>query len=310
MELRALRYFVAAVEAGSFTAAATELRLAQPSLSAAVGKLEIELGVRLLRRSPRGVEPTSAGRYLLDAASRLLGDVDEIAHALRRYGAGLEGALTIAAVPVLMWRRLPRLLRAFAEDAPDVELRVVDPPPWTAIDMLQEGRVDLAAIVVAEPERFVRRYREQFEIVDWGEVPLVAVLPPGAEAPDPLPVAALAAERLVLPRRTAAVASLPEAVEAYLRVHGIEPRSLGTTDTIQAGLPLIEAGLAAAVLPDPDGESLARFDVTVRRLDPAPVPLRAFAIARPSARDDAALSRLLGCIAKEMSDPVRNQIGS
>lgn len=304
MELRTLRYFAAAVEAGSLTAAATALHLAQPSLSAAIGKLERELGVALLVRSPRGIEPTSAGRYLLDASSRVLGDVDEIARTLRGYGQGLAGSLTIAAVPVLMWHRLPAVLREYAREAPDVDLRLVDPPPWTALDMLKQRRADLAAVVVAEHARFARRHRDEFEVVDWGEVPLVGVLPPDSDAPDPLPLDFFSGRHLVLPPRTAAVPSLPEAVDAAFRAHGIVPGRVGTSPTIQTSIPLIEAGLASAILPDPDRASLARFDVTLRRLVPEPKPLRALILVRKGASGDAALARLLERVRAERSDPV------
>lgn len=293
MELRSLRYFAAVVEAGSLTAAAAELRLAQPSLSVTISKLETELGVQLLVRSPRGVEATGAGRYLLDASSRVLGDIDDIVRELRRYGSGLVGTLTIAAVPALMWHRLPRVLRAYAADAPDVETRLVDPPPWTALELLQQRRADAAVIMVSQPRQFIRRHREQFAILDWGEVPLVAVLPPGEEAPEPLPIRHFSDRRLVLPQRTAAVPSLPEAVEATLRQHGVTPARISTAPTIQTCLPLIEAGLARAILPDPDHRSLERFDVTVRSIDPAPAPMRALVLTRHDTRADAALGRLL-----------------
>ncbi|MCB1274519.1 MAG: LysR family transcriptional regulator [Leucobacter sp.] len=303
MELRELRYFAAVVEAGSLTAAAAALHLAQPSLSAAISRLETELGTRLLVRSPRGVEATSAGRYLLDAASRVLGDVDEITREIRRYGAGLVGSLSIAAVPILMWYRLPRLLRDFAADAPEVEVRLLDPPPWEALDMLQQRRVDLAVIVVAEPARFAERHRHELEIIDWGEVPLVAALPPDREAPDPLPLASLNGERLVLPQRTAAVPSLPEAVEAMLLRHGVTPASIATAATIQTSIPLIEAGRVSAILPDPDRRSLARFDVRVRRLDPEPEPLRALVLTHRGAGGDASVARLLRHFAGESPSP-------
>lgn len=293
MELRELRYFAAVVEAGSLTAAAAALRLSQPSLSVAIGRLETELGITLLVRSSKGVEPTSAGRYLLDASSRVLADVEEISSELRGYGAGLTGSLTVAAVPVLMWHRLPRLLRSFAGEAPGVELRLVDPPPWTALDMLQQRRADVATIVVSDARRFAKRHRDAFEIVDWGAVPLVAVLPPGTAAPDPLPVDAFTGAQLMLPTRTAAVPSVPEAVDAYLERCGVGPSRIVTASTIQSGLPLVEAGLASAILPDPDRASLRRFNVVSRRLDPEPEPLRALVLARHGARNDPALARLL-----------------
>lgn len=298
MELRHLRYFAAVAQAGSLTAAAAQLHMSQPPLSVAIAKLEAELGVPLLVRTPRGVEPTSAGRYLLDASSRLLGDVDDLVATLGRFGAGAAGALTMAAVPVLMWHRLPRLLRAHAAEAPEVEIRLVDPPPWTAIDMVEERRADLAAVVVAQPGRFVRRHRGSLRVVDWGEVPIVAALPPEErDAPDPLPLSTFDGQTVLLPRRTSAVPSLPEAVEEAFRRHGVTPAAVRVTETIQTSLPLIEAGLARAILPDPDRASLAgRFDVTVRRLEPEPRPLRALVLAR-AAGGDAALGRLLDRIA-------------
>lgn len=295
MELRVLKYFAAVVEAGSLTAAAAELRMSQPSLSIAISKLETEVGTPLLVRSPRGVEATSAGRYLLDSSSRVLGEVDDIVQTLGRFGSGAAGMLRIAAVPVLMWHRLPRLLREHAREAPDLEVRLADPPPWTAIDMLQQRTVDLAAVMVADAEGFARRHRSELEIIDWGEVSLVAALPPEcADLPDPLPLEAFNGRRVVLPRRTAAVPSLPEAVEAAFSTHGVTPESIRTVETIQTAVPLIEAGLAWGVLPDPDHASLARFDLTVRRLAPDPDPLRALVLTRRGGAHNPALARLLG----------------
>ncbi|MFK3668974.1 LysR family transcriptional regulator [Leifsonia aquatica] len=299
MELRHLRYFSAVVEAGSLTAAAAELRMSQPPLSVAIAKLEADVGVPLLVRSPRGVEPTSAGRFLLDASSRILSEVDEVVAALGRFGTGVAGSLTFAAVPALMWHRLPQLLKAHLADAPEVEVRLVDPPPWTAIDMLQQRKVDLAAIMVADPRRFVRRYRGAVDVVDWGSVPLVAALPPGEEdAPDPLPLKAFDGSTLLLPRRTSAVPSLPEAVTEALRKHGVVPGATRTVETIQTSLPLIEAGAGWAILPDPDHASLARFDVVVRRIEPDPGSLRALVLARSGAAADPVVGRLLERISR------------
>ncbi|MCW4385675.1 LysR family transcriptional regulator [Salinibacterium sp. SYSU T00001] len=294
MELRHLRYFTTVVEAGSFTAAAARLHISQPPLSVAIANLESELGVTLLTRTSRGVEPTSAGRYLLDASSRVLGEIDDIVSALGRFGAGTSGSLTMAVVPTLAWHRLPTLIRASARDAPDVEIRFVDPPPWTAIDMLQHRSVDLAAIMVADATRFADRHRGSLDIIDWGPIPLVAALPPDVkDAADPLPLTAFEGEVVLLPRRTAAVPSLPEAVEATFEKHGVTPASIRTVETIQTCIPLIEAGVARAILPDPDSASLSRFDLTVRRLEPEPEPLRALVLARPDSSRNPTIARLL-----------------
>lgn len=306
MELRHLRYFIAVAESGSLTAAAAQLHISQPPLSVAMSRLEAELGVQLLERSHRGVEPTSAGRYLLDSASRVLGEVDDLVRMLGRFGTGMAGSIRIAAVPVLLWHRLPRALRAFAAATPEVEVSIVDPPPWTAMEMLDRGAVDLAAIVVAESARFIHRHRERYDMLDWGEIPLVAVLPEGPgttpEAAARIPLSWFEGRDLLLPQRTAAVPSLPEVVTDALRERGVTPRSVRTTATIQTCLPLIEAGIGVAILPDPDRQSLGKYDVVVREIAPALEPLTALVLSSRDAADNPAVQRFLGELAGMRSD--------
>lgn len=70
MDVRQLRYFVEVVEAKSFTRAAERIHIAQPALGFQVRKLEDELGVKLLHRHSRGVDPTEAGQALLRTPTR------------------------------------------------------------------------------------------------------------------------------------------------------------------------------------------------------------------------------------------------
>src|SRR4051812_37397184 len=77
MTLTQLTYFLAAVEHGSFSAAANELLLAQPSLSEQIRRLEAELGVPLFVRAGRGVELTEAGRLFQPHAERTLAEAQE-----------------------------------------------------------------------------------------------------------------------------------------------------------------------------------------------------------------------------------------
>src|SRR6202789_3348969 len=85
MELRHLRYFIAVAEEGSLTVAAQKrLHTAQPSLSRQIHDLELELGVQLLIRGPRGVELTASGRVFLDHARVALLQVEAASEAARR----------------------------------------------------------------------------------------------------------------------------------------------------------------------------------------------------------------------------------
>lgn len=72
MDLKSLKYFVAACEAGSITGAAEACHIAQPSITLAIHKLEAELDTRLLERGKKGVSPTSEGQELYIRARKLL----------------------------------------------------------------------------------------------------------------------------------------------------------------------------------------------------------------------------------------------
>ncbi len=78
MELRHLRYFVAVAEALNFTKASARLRVAQPALSRQMTDLEDEIGVDLMKRSPRGVTLTAEGKLFLDEVRELLKRADEL----------------------------------------------------------------------------------------------------------------------------------------------------------------------------------------------------------------------------------------
>src|SRR5438034_2728091 len=87
IELRHLRYFVAVADAGSFTHAAEQLFIAQPTLSQQIRRLEETIGTLLLHRRRDGVALTAAGTLLLDSARDVLSAVDR-AVSQSRYAAG------------------------------------------------------------------------------------------------------------------------------------------------------------------------------------------------------------------------------
>jgi len=102
MELRHLRYFLAVGEALNFTKAAAQLRVAQPALSRQVQDLEEEIGVDLLKRSPRGVTLTAEGKLFLEEVRELLKRADESVEKSARWLAANMTSCTSAT------RRLPR----------------------------------------------------------------------------------------------------------------------------------------------------------------------------------------------------------
>ncbi|ANY09090.1 LysR family transcriptional regulator [Pseudonocardia sp. HH130630-07] len=146
MELRHLRYLVATVDAGTVTAAAEQLHVAQPGVSAQLRQLERELGETLLERGPRAVVPTEAGRAVLPHARAALAAVE----AARDAVAGLRGLLR-GRVSVGMASSLPDTVLAdpvgdFAAAHPAVEVTLREGTTDELVDELRAGRVDLAVI--------------------------------------------------------------------------------------------------------------------------------------------------------------------
>jgi len=153
MELRHLRYFQVVAEALNFTRAAARLRVAQPSLSRQVQQLEDELGVDLLRRSPRGVTLTAEGKLFLEEVRELLGRADESVEKVRALARGQYGVLHIGYAPVPAAEILPPALAAFRKAVPRVKMLLHDLSSDELIAGLRNATLELAVMVQPSGEQ-------------------------------------------------------------------------------------------------------------------------------------------------------------
>ena len=147
MELRHLRYFLAVGEALNFTKAAARLRVAQPAMSRQIQDLEDEIGVDLLRRSPRGVALTAEGKLFLEEVRELLKRVDESVEKTRALARGEYGELHIGYSSVPTAEILPPALAAFRKAVPDVKLLLHDLSSEELIAGLHNATLELAIMV-------------------------------------------------------------------------------------------------------------------------------------------------------------------
>jgi LysR family transcriptional regulator, low CO2-responsive transcriptional regulator len=120
--LTQLQAFLAVARRGSVTAAAEELVVTQPSVSAAVSALEREVGVRLTERAGRTLRTTPAGAVYVSYASDVLGLLERGARAAREVAEGERRTLRISAVTTAGEFLVPQLLRAFGERRPDLDI--------------------------------------------------------------------------------------------------------------------------------------------------------------------------------------------
>lgn len=163
-EIRQLRYFIAVAEELNFTRAAERLHMAQPPLSAAIRRLEREIGCTLFARSTREVKLTDAGVALLEGARRILAQADEAVAAAKRAASGDLGCLRLGYNWSSRFETLPTLGRAFKRARPDIELVAEEMHPSRMAEALREGAIDLALalypeIVAGFSYRLIRRER-------------------------------------------------------------------------------------------------------------------------------------------------------
>ncbi|GAA2445731.1 LysR family transcriptional regulator [Streptomyces mauvecolor] len=274
-----LRYFRTVAEEEHFGRAAERLRVAQPSLSQRIQRLERELGVRLLDRGRTGATLTPAGRLVLAEADTLLDAADRLRTLVGRVQGGAAGTLRAAVPPQLGGATVAALLTAYRERSPggELDLRELDTADQTA--ELTAGTLD-AGIV-----------RHPCPATGLGFGPQLHQ-PLGALLADQDPLAAhpeidvreLDGRELVLFPRAGAPALHDETLTACAR-HGCTPSAVREVAGIEFTRALILSGThVVALLPRPAPEP----GTTWRPLRANPLTWRT-STAWPAGRDGPAV---------------------
>ncbi|MGJ3189529.1 LysR family transcriptional regulator [Paenarthrobacter sp. FR1] len=145
--LRQLEYFVAVLDHGSLTKAASESNISQAAASMAVAQLEKSLGLDLLIRTrAKRVEPTPAGVELGVRARRILRETAELQGALHGSHDEMRGRVSIGCMIAISPRLIPELIRLFAAMWPEVELDFVEGNAEQLQRAVGEGELDIAFI--------------------------------------------------------------------------------------------------------------------------------------------------------------------
>ncbi len=150
MNLRTLRYFIVVADAGSLTAAAAAIPIAQPALTRQMRELESEVGAQLLQRLPRGVRLTPAGVTLYESAQRILSEAARLKQRLARSQHSEKVQVVLGASPTLARLLLPGLFENCATSLESIELRTREAFTPQLLDWLERGIIDMG--VVTNPE--------------------------------------------------------------------------------------------------------------------------------------------------------------
>ena len=239
MTLRQLRYFVKIVELGNMTRAAESLFVAQPALGMQIRQLEEDLGVALLIRHSRGVEPTPAGILLHSRALAILDLVDQTRKDVAAQNAQASEAIRLGLTPMLMLVIGPDIVVNVRDHVPQIFLSLVEEMSHVLVESLSRGDIDFAlAYDVPEVPHLARTelFRED----------LVLVTLPTLAKRGSVTAAEALEETLALPESGD---TIREVVLRTAQQLGVQPRIAFEVRSVPGIKNLILRGAAAGVLP-------------------------------------------------------------
>ena len=148
MNLRDLQYLVALAEHRHFGRAAEACFVSQPTLSTQIKKLEDELGVPLVERTPRKVLLTEVGRDIANRARDVLNEIEQIRGVARRTLDPESGTVRLGIFPTLGPYLLPHVLPLVRAAFPRLELLLVEEKTETVLRLLREGKLDAGILAL------------------------------------------------------------------------------------------------------------------------------------------------------------------
>jgi DNA-binding transcriptional LysR family regulator len=277
MDTRQLAAFVAVVERKSFSRAAERLGVTQPAVSLQIGALERRLGVQLLDRSGRRVEPTEAGQQLYRSAQRVLAAEEQLLDELAG-GSRIAGRFELGASTGPGGSVVPVLLAELAQAHPDVTVALTVADTHRIVELVADRTLELGVV------GFARRHRTVvFEPLFRDEV-VLACPPAHRFAGKTIALDELHGETLILMQEGAGVR---EAIEDELRAAGVRikdfaPRlELGLQESVRTA---VEAGFGVTFISRSAIEAALAAGTLVEARVEGINPVREILLARSSGR--------------------------
>jgi DNA-binding transcriptional LysR family regulator len=265
-----MKQLVALAETLNFRRAAERLHMAQPPLSVSIRRLEEELDVQLVARERRGIRLTPAGEAVLEHARQIAFHAEQVKRAAASANGGTSGRLRIAFVGSAAYSLFPRVLPAFRERFPHVELELRESTTTQMLRQVERGEVDLALVryPIVEATTVLLRPVE-------ADV-LVAALPASSTLARKrtLRMRDLAGEPFVAYSATAAM-NLRVQVVGACQAAGFTPRIVQEAVQVQTVLSLVGSGVGVALVPSlsrvqaPEGVALRKLSDGGTRLETA-----------------------------------------
>lgn len=276
MELKQIRCFVAVAESLHFGHAAATLRMAQPSLTYQIQRLEEELQTSLLHRTKRRVELTGAGRKFLEDARDVLARADSAALTARRTGVGEAGRIRVAVGYCMDHVGVSKAVGLFNRRRHSIRVELQTMAVQLQFAALRDERLDVGFVRPPITDGALK-----YEVLS--REPMIAAMPPNHPlgSKETISLSTLANEPFVLPPRVI-VPVYHDIVVKACRDAGFVPNAPHEADQLHLVLGMVAAGSGVALVPA-SARRMTKFRLAFVALRPAPPE---FAVAVAWRRDD------------------------
>ncbi|MGU3470874.1 LysR family transcriptional regulator [Paenibacillus sp. D51F] len=256
MDIRQLTYFMEVAKQGSFTKAARQLHITQPSLSKMVRLLEEELGVTLFDRSSKQIVLTDAGESILRSSQQVMKSLDHMTAELDDVVQAKRGTLRLGIPPMIGGRLFPSILEGFHSKYPQIRLQLAERGGKLIEAGVDNGELDAGLVILPIVNE------EKFHLLPCIEEELHLVVHPGhwAASHASIELAELRRESFILFRDEF---TLHHLIVDQCRQAGFEPDVAFESTQWDFMVELVAARFGIAILPEGVTRSLdmARFRV-------------------------------------------------
>lgn len=244
MNLNLLRAFVAIIDTGSFSRAAATLFISQPALSQNIKQLETHFAVSLIKRTPRDLALTDAGKILYGHAQKIIAMTSLMEEDMSAFRASLNDTLLIGATNVIGGFAVPCSIFIFKRNFPEVKIKLQLGNRRQVLDQLREDAIEIAIVEGMEPD-------DSFISSEIHSDEMVVVAPANSQksANNPISFDELCRHPLIIREKGSATRA---ALEHALEKAGLDltklniVMELNSIDSIKAA---VEAGHGFSVLP-------------------------------------------------------------
>lgn len=245
MDVRSLLQFLQIAKDGSYTKAAANLYLAQPTLSKTIHNLEDELGVPLFQKDKQRIELTEHGRRLVEIATPIVNDFQQIPQWLHDRDGMCIGSASIGVTPMLASLYLISSIAQFCKQYPQMELNLYERSTLDVQQMVEDGLCDIGMCM-----RHPALLKAPLDIYPLFTKEIVALIPRDnpLSRNEAIHMSALRDEKFNIYTSGHAI---KDAIYSRCREAGFTPQVNFTSNTTQLLIRLSETGNGITILPKP-----------------------------------------------------------